>query len=102
MSETENRPRLSAVERAEAELAEDRRDLGDHATVQPDDFDGFEDRLANVVRSAQNVILARLKTKAIEVSGSYDNSPETDAWEDAIQAADPSEYSIGWEREWQR
>lgn len=106
VSETENRARLSAVERAEAELDEERRELAVYATLCPSDLDGFEDRLNNVVRAAQDIVLARLKTKAYDVWAGYvntgeDDTPDLDAWDDALQTADHSAYDILWKREWQ-
>jgi hypothetical protein len=101
--------KITAVERASAELNElvsgtitelaDRTKLSSGAEAQ------LRTDIDEIVMAAQHVIVARLKAKAYEVYDGYANSgeddtPELDAWDDAVQVADPAGYDVMWKREW--
>lgn len=110
------RTEMTSLERAEADLDGDlvtfTADLMDIlgmlstelSSTQMEDLDKLARKL---VRQGQDVVVARLKEKAYECRVGYENSGadqtiDADTWDNAVQAADPSEYDIFWMREWTR
>lgn len=102
--------KLTAAERAEAELEEELRFVGPELEAEGVELTEAQSRwleakTRQITRLAQNVVLARLKARAYEVSESHRNSgggeaidAENDAWDDAVHVADPSEYEVSWMR----
>lgn len=108
------RAQMTAVERAEYDLDNDRvtfaADVLDRLGITESEVTNQQmeelDKLARqLIRKAQNVVVDRIKTKAAECRAEYENSGadqtiDADTWDDAVQAADPSEYDVFWMRTW--
>jgi superfamily II DNA or RNA helicase len=108
---TDTKALITPVERVDAELKEGLTDvlsdLAQATVLSEEEWAELNGNLVKVVEAAQAVIIARLKTRAYAVSESYRNSgaddtPDQDAWEDAVQVADPAAYDPMWVRGWGR
>lgn len=100
--------KITPVERAEAELDELVSTAITDLAVRTKITGGSEAQLRTdideIVMAAQHVILARLKTKAYEVTregySPSEDSSHLDAWDDAVELADPNGYDVLWKRTW--
>lgn len=104
-----NRAKITATERAQTELNElvstAITDLAHRTKISGGSEAQLRADIDEIVMAAQHVIVSRLKTKAYEVYGEYtdsgaDETPDLDAWDDAVQVADPAGYDVMWKREW--
>lgn len=106
--------KLTPVERAEfdVELAETElfavlNQAG--VSLSPDQATELTQAASKLVAAAQAVVVTRLKTKAYEEEEKLRNTdpgPDeraaAEAWDDAVQVADPSEYNLRWMQTWTR
>jgi hypothetical protein len=101
--------KITAIGRAEAELEELLSDAVvdlEITTPLSNEVEAeLRRNLEKIVGAAQDVVLARLKTRAYEVRESYRNSGadetvDADTWDAAVEAADPNGYDILWMRGW--
>jgi hypothetical protein len=105
-----SRAKIDHIERAEAELREEvsttTTDLAIRVALSEEAENELSRHLDEIVAKAQNLVVARLKTRCFEVRESYRNSGaektvDADTWDSAVEAADPAAYDIMWMREWE-
>lgn len=103
--------KITPTERAEAVLEENTflllTDLSHVVDLSGVVEAELRENLERVVRAAQDIVLARLKTRAYEVrnaahASGADGVDVAELWDAAVEVGDPARYDITWMRTWEQ